>query len=125
MKTKPIRPKDAILAHLTKSVPSVVIDTFNDLIEKKHYTKGMIVHSDQGFQYTHKFLGNKLSNLQIKQSMSRKGTPLDNAVIECFFGIFKSEVLYNSMYDISSEGDIVDVIEKWIVYYNNERIKRA
>ena len=48
----------------------------------------LILHSDQGWQYQR-----MLREKGIRQSMSRKGNCLDNAVIENFFGILKSELL--------------------------------
>lgn len=57
----------------------------------------------------------------IAQSMSRKGNCLDNAVMENFFGIMKSELLYlqkwNSMEQFKLE------LKEYIRYYNNDRIK--
>ena len=57
----------------------------------------------------------------IKQSMSRKGNCLDNAVIENFFGIIKSELFYLRKY--SSIGELKQEIIEYIKYYNNDRIK--
>lgn len=101
----------------------LVNQTFDKLMDKQHFLQGTIVHSDQGFQYTHKYFVTKLKSAGIRQSMSRKGTPLDNAVIECFFGILKSEVVYNPMRNISSEKELIETIEKWIEYYKEERIQ--
>lgn len=57
----------------------------------------------------------------INQSMSRKGNCLDNAVIENFFGILKSELLYLCKFESMDEfkRELVEYIE----YYNNKRIK--
>ena len=54
----------------------------------------LILHSDQGWQYQHKQYQRMLREKGIRQSMSRKGNCLDNAVIENFFGLLKSELLY-------------------------------
>ncbi|HHV32441.1 MAG TPA: transposase family protein [Clostridiales bacterium] len=54
----------------------------------------LILHSDQGWQYQHKWYQRKLAEKGIQQSMSRKGNCLNNAVIENFFGLLKSELLY-------------------------------
>ena len=54
----------------------------------------LILHSDQGWQYQHKQYQRMLQEKGIRQSMSRKGNCLDNAVIENFFGLLKSELLY-------------------------------
>ena len=57
----------------------------------------------------------------IIQSMSRKGNCLDNAMMENFFGLMKSELLYSGKYT-SADTFIKDLVE-YIEYYNNERIK--
>ncbi len=55
--------------------------------------------------------------------MSRVGTPLDNAVIESFFGMMKSELIYNTKRSFKDIDEIVTELQKWIVYYNSERIQ--
>ncbi|TCD27160.1 hypothetical protein EZ456_11635 [Pedobacter psychrodurus] len=57
----------------------------------------------------------------IRQSMSRKGNCLDNAVIENFFGTLKSELFYLKKYNDISQ--LKQDIEEYIYYYNNDRIK--
>jgi len=59
---------------------------------------GLILHSDQGWQYQHKKFQLMLKMKGIRQSMSRKGNCLDNAVMENFFGLLKSELLYLRVY---------------------------
>ncbi|HBL83388.1 MAG TPA: IS3 family transposase [Clostridiales bacterium] len=54
----------------------------------------LILHSDQGWHYQHKQYQRMLKIKGIQQSMSRKGNCLDNAIIENFFGLLKSELLY-------------------------------
>ena len=54
----------------------------------------LIIHSDQGWHYQHSTYQQMLRKKGIVQSMSRKGNCLDNAVIENFFGLLKSELLY-------------------------------
>ena len=50
-----------------------------------------LVHSDQGFQYRHSLWQDTLAKAGLTQSMSRKGTCLDNAVMEGFFSHLKEE----------------------------------
>ena len=80
-----------------------------------------VLHSDQGWQYQHKHYQKKLADYGMIQSMSRKGNCLDNAVIENFFGLLKSELLYlqnfNSMEHFKQE------LIAYLDYYNNRRIK--
>lgn len=81
----------------------------------------LILHSDQGWQYQMKQYQYLLRQKGIKQSMSRKGNCLDNAVIENFFGIIKSELFYLKKY--SSVNQLKEEIIEYINYYNNDRIK--
>jgi len=81
----------------------------------------LILHSDQGWQYQMKQYQGILKEKGIKQSMSRKGNCLDNAVIENFFGILKSELFYLKKY--KSINELKNEIKEYIDYYNNERIK--
>nr|WP_157821954.1 DDE-type integrase/transposase/recombinase [Tenacibaculum sp. Bg11-29] len=99
---------------------SLIIDLFNqeiisyELIErpvfmqvvmmlKKAFKKipdntNLILHTNQGWQYQMKQYQYLLKEKGIKQSMSRKGNCLDNAIIENFFGILKSELFYLKKY---------------------------
>jgi len=81
----------------------------------------LILHSDQGWQYQHKQYQHLLRSKGLRQSMSRKGNCLDNAVIENFFGILKSELLYLQNFD-SMEHFKMELID-YLDYYNNRRIK--
>ena len=81
----------------------------------------LIFHSDQGWQYQHKTYQKRLKDKGIRQSMSRKGNCLDNAIMENFFGLLKSELLYLREFDSMEEFRIE--LERYIDYYNNKRIK--
>ena len=93
----------------------------NEAIAKRKDVSGLILHSDQGFQYTsyeYKAIC-KSNNIQI--SMSRKGTPIDDSPMESFHGILKKETLYNN--EISSIQEYQALVEDWILFYNTSRIK--
>jgi transposase InsO family protein len=81
----------------------------------------LILHSDQGWQYQHKRYQKALRTKGIQQSMSRKGNCLDNAVVENFFGLLKSELLYLQNFD-SIEHFKAELLA-YLDYYNNKRIK--
>ena len=81
----------------------------------------LMLHSDQGWQYQMKQYQRLLKEKGIIQSMSRKGNCLDNAIIENFFGILKSEMFYTQKF--KSIEQLKKEIDKYIIYYNNERIK--
>lgn len=81
----------------------------------------LILHSDQGWQYQMKHYRGLLAERGIQQSMSRKGNCYDNAVIENFFGLLKSEFYNNSSFqtDYEFRKELIEYLD----YYNNERIK--
>ncbi len=81
----------------------------------------LILHSDQGWQYQHKQYQKMLVKKGIRQSMSRKGNCLDNAVMENFFGLLKSELLYLQEFESMEhfKAELLDYLD----YYNNRRIK--
>ena len=81
----------------------------------------LILHSDQGWHYQHKWYQQMLKEKGISQSMSRKGNCLDNAVIENFFGLLKSELLYLQEFESMEhfKRELIDYLD----YYNNRRIK--
>ena len=81
----------------------------------------LILHSDQGWQYQHKRYQQILKRKGIRQSMSRKGNCLDNAVMENFFGLLNSELLYLQKFE-SVEHFKLELLG-YLDYYNNRRIK--
>jgi len=80
-----------------------------------------ILHSDQGWHYQMKKYQKTLQEHHITQSMSRKGNCLDNAVMENFFGLLKSELLY--LQDFESMEHFEQELHDYINYYNHIRMK--
>mgnify|MGYP003280445959 CR=1 FL=1 len=68
-----------------------------------------------------KSYGESLKKERIFQSMSRKGNCFDNAVMENFFGLMKQEMYYGVVY--YSYEELTSSIERYIKYYNEQRIK--
>ena len=89
---------------------------------EKYYEK-TILHSDQGWQYQHTSYHQFLESKGIQPSMSRKGNSPDNAMMESFFGILKSEMFYGYEKNFKSLEDLEQAIVDYIDYYNNKRIK--
>lgn len=98
-----------------------VMDMLDKAFEKIPDNTDLIFHSDQGWQYQHKMYQYRLKEKGIRQSMSRKGNCLDNAVMENFFGLLKSELLY--LREFESFEEFKEELEKYIYYYNHQRIK--
>jgi len=97
------------------------LDMLNKAFAKIPDNTGLILHSDQGWQYQMKRYQHLLSEKGIIQSMSRKGNCLDNAVMENFFGLLKTEMYHKHKF--KSAEHLIKEIENYIEYYNNKRIK--
>lgn len=80
--------------------------------------KNALIHSDQGFHYTNPSFIAAVKEMKMDQSMSSKGSCIDNAPIESFFGHMKDELDYQSC---RSFPDLCSKIEKYMEYYNYER----
>lgn len=104
-----------------KPVLSMVTQMLDKAFTKIPDGTNLILHSDQGWQYQHKQYQRLLCKKGIRQSMSRKGNCLDNAVIENFFGLLKSELLYLQKFD--SMEHFKNELADYLDYYNNRRSK--
>lgn len=85
--------------------------------------KGLIIHSDMGWQYQHGFYQKRLDEMGIIQSMSRKGNCIDNCIMESFFGVMKNEMFYGHESEFRTFEEFKKAVTEYIDYYNNRRIK--
>ena len=88
---------------------------------KREVTAEVQLHSDQGFQYTSTGYFKLIQSYHITPSMSRPGTPLDNACAENFFSTLKSEWLHR--YTPATKEEARLLLEEYIHFYNYERIQ--
>lgn len=100
---------------------NMVMEMLNRAYTARKVKHRLILHSDQGWHYQHTIYQKSLRNHEIIQSMSRKGNCLDNAMMESFFGIMKSELLYPNTFN--NMDHFKQELRKYIEYYNNDRIK--
>jgi putative transposase len=112
-----------IIAFSIQSRPiySLVSTMLDKAFERITDKDKLLIHSDQGWHYQMKQYQHALMKRNITQSMSRKGNCYDNAVIESFFGILKSEFLY--IQEFESTNHFKQELIKYIDYYNHKRIK--
>lgn len=103
-----------------KQDQSLVNDTLNQIDEPE----GCILHSDQGSVYTSYAYYQLCEEKGIIRSMSRKGTPADNAPIESFHSSIKCEKFYLNNELSSSNHIVIDIVENHIKNYNNHRIQQ-
>ena len=99
----------------------MVTTMLNEVFAKIPDNTNLILHSDQGWQYSTSNTSGCFVKKGIRPSMSRKGNCLDNDVIENFFGLLKSELLY--LQKIQSMEHFKQELIDYPDYYNNRRIK--
>ena len=93
--------------------------TFDHAFKIKNYPNNLTFHSDQGQQFTAYKFRRYLRKLQVDQSFSNPGTPLDNAVAESFFACLKREELSHNTYDTQEQ--LVKDVDEFVNYYNSMR----
>ena len=115
---------DEIISYNISETPC--FGQIEDMLEKAfkgRKLKGLIMHTDQGWQYQNEKYQKKLKKKGIIQSMSRKGNSMDNGLMENFFGILKTEMFYGQEYKYKTINELKKAIEEYIYYYNYDRIK--
>lgn len=98
----------------------LVFDTVKKA-RKGRDTRGILLHSDQGFQYTSRQYSKLIKRYGIEASMSRKGNCWDNACMENFFSHFKTECFY--LHSFHSAEQVEHAVQKYIRFYNHERFQ--
>ena len=101
---------------------TLTMKTFNVAFDKRGKPKNLMLHSDQGVQYTSYIFRQYLKSKNVKQSFSTPGKPYDNSVCESFFHTLKKEAIYHNLYNSSEELKVV--MEEYIHFYNEERPHR-
>lgn len=103
-----------------KADQALASDALNMAITQRKPKAGVIHHSDQGVQYTSKAYQQQLKTHGMLASMSRKGMPYDNAVVESFFSSLKHELTHHEQFKTLDEAryKIFNYIE---VFYNRQR----
>lgn len=96
-----------------------VLDTLQQLPD----VNGAMLHSDQGSVYTSHTYQQAIKEKGITMSMSRKGTPADNALIESFHSTLKSETFYLENLTCTTTAIVIQTVQEYIHYYNSIRIQ--
>ena len=95
----------------------------NQAIQRYPDLEGAIFHTDQGWQYQHYAFRQFLGQHHMTQSMSRKGNCLDDALMENFFGLMKTEMFYGLENTYTTVEELIQAMHDYIRYFNNDRIK--
>ena len=112
-----------IVAHVFDQTNSIalVTQTLKRAKQQEKVTDGLVLHSDQGTQYTSQAYHVLIGQYNITPSMSRRGNCWDNAPMENFFGHLKEE--YLRQFKQTSFKDMEQLIDEYIYFYNYERIQ--
>jgi len=112
-----------IVAHQLGRQNSVrlVIDTLKEAKHKEKITEDILLHSDQGYQYTSQAYFLLTEAYKMIPSMSRRGNCWDNASMESFFGHFKEEAL--RQFPIPTFEQAQEIVDDYVAFYNYERIQ--
>lgn len=95
----------------------------NTLSQLNNLPEGCTLHSDQGSVYTSYRYQQAVKGKGITMSMSRKGTPADNAPIESFHSTLKSETFYLDNLRSTTTAIVEQTVKDYIKYYNYIRIQ--
>ena len=95
---------------------ALVVETVKKI--KPNLTTNALIHSDQGFHYTNPNYIKIVQKVGMMQSMSGKGSCIDNAPIESFFGHLKDEVDYKKCQNFT---ELYSKISDYMLYYNYHR----
>ena len=103
-----------------KMTKSLVIQALFRATANKHPDKRLITHSDQGSQYCAHDYRNLLQQFGMIASMSRKGDCYDNAPMESFWGILKTELVHHRRFKTRQQA-IQEITEYIEIFYNRQR----
>ena len=90
-------------------------------LQKEMVANGLILHSDQGSQYSSQAYYDLSQEYHFTPSMSKRGCPYDNASMENFFGTLKSECLHRMKF--GSRKELEETVAQYVHFYNYERIQ--
>ncbi|QED63483.1 transposase [Enterococcus durans] len=102
----------------------LVVDSFLQAFGKEQPGPGLIIHTDPGSQYTGTKFQSVLRKKEARASMSRKGTPYDNALMESFYKTLKRELINDAQFNDIDQAQM-EIFKYIETYYNTRRIHSA
>ena len=118
---KDVASREIVAYEVTTSLTLEIV--FRTLKKLKETLDGNVhpeamIHSDQGFHYTHPEYQQRVKEMGLTQSMSRRGNCIDNAPMESFFGHFKDDVDFKQATSLS---ELKGLVDDYMEYYNGTR----
>lgn len=104
-----------------KMKDTLVMDAFMQAYGRERPKEGLIVHADQGSQFTSGNFQALLRTHRVVSSVSRKGNPYENALMESFYRTLKRELIQDVHFETPEQAqqEIFKYIE---LYYNTKRM---
>jgi len=101
----------------------LVLETINDALHRISYRhrRNLILHSDQGSQFTSHAYSALLKHHGIRHSVSYQGSCVDNVPIESWFSLLKCESL--KLHHISTRNQAKQLVSEYVIYYNQHRLQ--
>lgn len=103
---------------------TLVMEAFLQAIGRERPDPGLIVHTDQGSQYTSSNFRSLLKQHGATQSNSRKGNPYDNAMMESFYRTLKRELIQGAKFETPEQAQM-EIFKYIELYYNTKRMHSA
>ena len=101
----------------------LAIAAFRNAVANRRPGQRLVIHTDRGCQYTSWDFRREVASIGGLQSMSRPGTPYDNACAETFFRTLKAECVDRAHF--RSRKDASDAIAEYLLFYNRRRIHQS
>ncbi|HWK24043.1 MAG TPA: IS3 family transposase [Ureibacillus sp.] len=118
---KDVASREIVAYELSQTLKmSIAYNTLTKLEEKLdgNVHPEAMIHSDQGFHYTHPEFQKRVKEMNFKQSMSRRGNCIDNAPMESFFGHMKDEMDYKEVHTFE---ELKQLVDRYMIFYNESR----
>lgn len=104
---------------------SLVNTMLDDAVTQLSPGEKPIVHSDRGIHYRWTGWIERMDKAGLTRSMSKKGCSPDNSACEGVFGRIKNEMFYNTDWTGINISDFIDILNHYLVWYNETRIKKS
>ena len=104
---------------------SLVNTMLDDAVTQLSPGEKPIVHSDRGIHYRWTGWIERMDKAGLTRSMSKKGCSPDNSACEGVFGRIKNEMFYNTDWKGINISDFIDILNHYLVWYNETRIKKS
>jgi transposase InsO family protein len=115
---KDIATGEILAWELSTNIDLVFVLKTVDKLGELQLSADALIHSDQGFHYTNPLYIEKVKQLNVIQSMSKKGNCIDNAPIESFFGHLKDELDFKTCANFQ---ELTIKVNEYMQYYNHQR----